>query len=72
MSLGRKTDLFLIFKAKKIESLKTMFPKLLDNTSENKSFSQYTLSLPPQNIRKLQGFLMILGIREKLHWDQMG
>ena len=37
MSLGRKTDLFLIFKAKKIESLKTMFPKLLDNTSENKS-----------------------------------
>ena len=31
----------------------------------------YTLSLPPVN-RKPYGFLMFSGVREKVHWEQMG
>ena len=34
--------------------------------------SQYTLSLPPENIRKPYGFLMFLGVRERVHWERMG
>ena len=33
--------------------------------------SQHTLSLPPENIRKAQGFLMFLGGRERVHWERM-
>ena len=32
-------------------------------------FSQCSLSLPPENIRKLSGFLMFSGDREKVHWE---
>ena len=35
-------------------------------------FSQCTLSPPSENIRKPSGFLMPLGGRERLHWEQMG
>ena len=34
--------------------------------------SQCTLSLPSENIRKLKGFLMFSGDRERVHWEQMG
>ena len=34
--------------------------------------SEYNLSLPPENIRKAQGFLMLSGGRERLHRVQMG
>ena len=34
--------------------------------------SQCTLSLPPVNIRKLQGFPVFSGCRERVHWEQMG
>ena len=34
--------------------------------------SQCTLSLPPKNIRKSNGFLMFSGGRERVHWEQMG
>ena len=27
---------------------------------------------PPENIRKLYGFLMFSGGRERMHWEQMG
>ena len=32
--------------------------------------SQCTLSLPPENIRKPQGFLMFSGDRERVHWER--
>ena len=35
-------------------------------------YSQCTLSLPPENIRKPEGFLMFSGGSEKVHWEQMG
>ena len=31
----------------------------------------YTLSLPPQSIRKPFGFLMFSEGRERVHWEQM-
>ena len=31
-----------------------------------------TLSLPTENIRKPDGFLMFSGGRERVHWEQMG
>ena len=34
--------------------------------------SQCTLSLPHVNIRKLQGFPVFSGCRERVHWEQMG
>ena len=34
--------------------------------------SQCTLSLPPENIKKRQGFLMFSEGRERVHWEQMG
>ena len=30
------------------------------------------LSLPPEDIKKPYGFLIISGGRERLHWEQMG
>ena len=33
--------------------------------------SQCTLSLPPENIRKPWGFLMLSGGRERMHWERM-
>ena len=38
----------------------------------NPIFSQCTLFLPPENIRKPYGFLMFSGGRESVHWEQMG
>ena len=35
-------------------------------------FSKFTLSLPPENIRKPYGFLMFAGATERVHWEQMG
>ena len=34
--------------------------------------SKFTLSLPPENIRKPYGFLMFAGATERVHWEQMG
>ena len=34
--------------------------------------SQWTLSLPPENIKKPLGFLMFSRGRERVHWEQMG
>ena len=34
-------------------------------------YSQCTLSLPPENIRKPEGFQMFSGGSEKVHWEQM-
>ena len=34
--------------------------------------SQNTLSLLPESIRKSHGFLMFAGLRERVHWEQMG
>ena len=31
--------------------------------------AQYTPSLPPQNIRKPDGFLIFSGGRERVHWE---
>ena len=33
---------------------------------------QCTLSLPPENIKKLYGFMMFPEGRERVHWEQMG
>ena len=33
--------------------------------------SQCTLSLPPENIRKLYGFFMFSGSRERVHLERM-
>ena len=35
-------------------------------------FSQCTLYLPPENIKKPYGFLMFSGGREGVHWKQIG
>ena len=35
-------------------------------------YSQCTLSLSPENIRKPESFLMFSGGSEKVHWKQMG
>ena len=35
-------------------------------------YSQCTLSLCPENIRKPYGVLLFSGVREKVHWKQMG
>ena len=34
--------------------------------------SQCTLFLPLENIRKPKGFLLFSGVREKVHWEQLG
>ena len=34
--------------------------------------SQCIFSLPPENIRKPYGFLMLSGGRGRVHWQQMG
>ena len=33
---------------------------------------QRTFSLPPEDIRKLDGFLMFLGGRKRVHWELKG
>ena len=38
----------------------------------NPFFSLCTLSLPSENIEESYGFLIFLGGREKVRWEQMG
>ena len=49
--------------------VKSAFPVL---PPHGKSFAQYTLSLPPENIRKPYSFLMFSGSRERVHWKRIG
>ena len=42
---------------------------LLVSTSSIRS--QYTISLPSENIRKPYGFLMFSEVREKVHWERL-
>ena len=57
--------LVLLYLDQKKLRIRTFFTQLLTHCS------QWTLSLPPENIRKPQGFLFYRGI-EKVHWERMG
>ena len=36
------------------------------------ALSQCTLSLPPEDIRKPNGFLIVSRGRERVHWERLG
>ena len=44
----------------------------ISNFSNKPICSQCIFSLPPENIRKPEGFLMFSEVRERVHWEQMG
>ena len=48
------------------------FGKGTDKNTKLTNLFQFTLSLPPENMRKSYGFLMFSEGRERVHWEQMG
>ena len=46
--------------------------KLFNVLNELTDVFPMILSLPPGNIKKPYGFLMFSGVRERVHWKQMG